>query len=77
MHRKALITTAIPEESIKETIKFINSHSIQGLKIHSTYVIKNTKLADLYLNKEYEPIKITADRLKIQGVLYGIVRKYN
>ncbi|MBQ8751417.1 MAG: transcriptional repressor LexA [Alphaproteobacteria bacterium] len=28
-------------------------------------------------NKEYEPIKITADRLKIQGVLYGIVRKYN
>ncbi|MBR5154338.1 MAG: transcriptional repressor LexA [Alphaproteobacteria bacterium] len=28
-------------------------------------------------NKDYEPIKITADRLKIQGVLYGIVRKYN
>ncbi len=28
-------------------------------------------------NKEYEPIKITADRLSIQGVLYGIVRKYN
>ena len=28
-------------------------------------------------NKEYEPIKLTADRLKIQGVLYGIVRKYN
>jgi repressor LexA len=28
-------------------------------------------------NKDYNPIKITADRLKIQGVLYGIVRKYN
>ncbi|MBQ2885772.1 MAG: transcriptional repressor LexA [Alphaproteobacteria bacterium] len=28
-------------------------------------------------NKEYNPIKLTADRLKIQGVLYGIVRKYN
>lgn len=28
-------------------------------------------------NKEYEPIKLTADRLKIQGILYGIVRKYN
>ena len=28
-------------------------------------------------NKDYEPIKLTADRLKIQGVLYGIVRKYN
>lgn len=28
-------------------------------------------------NKDYNPIKITADRLKIQGILYGIVRKYN
>lgn len=28
-------------------------------------------------NREYNPIKLTADRLKIQGVLYGIVRKYN
>ena len=28
-------------------------------------------------NKDYEPIKLTADRIKIQGVLYGIVRKYN
>lgn len=28
-------------------------------------------------NKDYEPIKITADRLKIQGILYGIVRKYS
>ena len=28
-------------------------------------------------NKDYEPIKLTSDRLQIQGVLYGIVRKYN
>ena len=28
-------------------------------------------------NKSYNTIKITKDRLKIQGVLYGIVRKYN
>jgi serine/threonine protein kinase len=28
-------------------------------------------------NKDYNPIKITKDRLKIQGILYGIVRKYN
>ncbi len=28
-------------------------------------------------NKDYNPIKLTADRIKIQGVLYGIVRKYN
>ena len=28
-------------------------------------------------NKDYSPIKLTKDRLKIQGILYGIVRKYN
>lgn len=28
-------------------------------------------------NKDYQPIKLTTDRLKIQGILYGIVRKYN
>lgn len=28
-------------------------------------------------NKDYSPIKLTADRLKIQGILFGIVRKYN
>ena len=28
-------------------------------------------------NKDYSPIKLTTDRLEIQGVLYGIVRKYN
>ena len=28
-------------------------------------------------NKDYEPIKLTADRVQIQGILYGIVRKYN
>ena len=28
-------------------------------------------------NKDYNPIILTADRVKIQGVLYGIVRKYN
>lgn len=51
----------LPKESfedIKNTIKFINKHDIQGLKIHSTYIVKNTKLADMYYNKEYEPITL-------------------
>ena len=39
-------------------IKFINSHDIQGLKIHSTYVIKNTKLEEMYNQKKYTPIEI-------------------
>jgi len=45
-------------ESIKHTVAFINSHTIQGLKIHSTYVVKNTKLANLYLDKKYIPISL-------------------
>ena len=38
--------------------KFLNKHNIQGLKIHSCYVIKNTKLAKLYENGEYLPISL-------------------
>lgn len=43
---------------LEKTIQFINKHNIQGLKIHSTYVIKNTKLADLYLSGNYSPISL-------------------
>ncbi len=45
-------------DDIKNTVTFINKHNIQGLKIHSTYVVKNTVLADMYLNKKYEPITL-------------------
>ena len=45
-------------EDIKDTVKFINKHDIQGLKIHSTYIVKNTVLANMYYNKEYEPITL-------------------
>ena len=34
------------KKDIKNTIKFLNNHKIQGIKIHSTYVVKNTILAD-------------------------------
>lgn len=45
-------------DDIKNTVTFINKHDIQGLKIHSTYVVKNTVLANMYLNKKYEPITL-------------------
>lgn len=57
----AHIMIGLPNESfedIKNTVSFINSHNIQGLKIHSTYVIKNTKLAKLYESKQYTPITL-------------------
>ena len=45
-------------EDIKNTICFINNQNIQGLKIHSTYVIENTKLADMYKKGLYIPISL-------------------
>lgn len=55
------IMIGLPNETfddLKETIKFINKHDIQGLKIHSTYVVKNTKLEELYNNGSYVPISL-------------------
>ena len=52
----AHIMIGLPNESfddIKNTVDFINKHNIQGIKIHSTYVVKNTVLADMYFNGEY------------------------
>lgn len=43
-------------DDLKNTVNFLNHHNIQGLKIHSTYVVKNTVLSELYEKGEYEPI---------------------
>ena len=55
------IMVGLPTESfndIKNTVNFINSHDIQGLKVHSTYIVKNTVLANMYNNNEYTPITL-------------------
>lgn len=55
------IMIGLPNETfddIKNTVKFLNSHNIQGLKIHSTYIVKNTKLEELYLDGKYNPITL-------------------
>ena len=46
------------KEDLKNTIEFINKHKIQGLKIHSCYVVGNTILADMYKNKKYSPLSL-------------------
>ena len=46
------------KEDLKNTIDFVNNHDIQGVKIHSTYVIKNTKLADMFFNGDYIPLTL-------------------
>ena len=57
------------QDDIAKIVNFINNHNIQGVKIHSTYVVKNTKLHNLYLEGEYEPLKFED---YIKNVIYII-----
>ena len=55
------IMVGLPGENfddIKNTVDFVNKHNIQGIKIHSTYVVKNTVLANMYFSGDYEPISL-------------------
>lgn len=57
----AHIMVGLPLETKQDlinTVNFINLHNIQGLKIHSCYVIKNTMLANMYQNGTYTPITL-------------------
>ncbi len=45
-------------ENLKNTVNFLNLHNIQGLKIHSTYITKNTVLERMYNKNEYNPITL-------------------
>ena len=46
------------EQDIKDTVDFLNQHNIQGLKIHSCYIVKNTKLEELYNSNLYTPLEL-------------------
>lgn len=46
------------KDDFMNTVKFINAHNIQGVKIHSTYIIKNTKLEEMYMRGEYKPLEL-------------------
>ena len=46
------------KEDIQNTVQFVNDHNIQGLKIHSCYIVKDTKLEEMYLEHKYKPIEL-------------------
>ena len=55
------IMIGLPNENfndVKNTVDFINLHNIQGLKIHSTYVVENTVLANMLHEGKYTPITL-------------------
>lgn len=55
------IMVGLPNETdkdLKNTVDFINKHNIKGLKIHCTYVVKNTELANMFNSGLYTPISL-------------------
>lgn len=46
------------KEDIYDTVNFLNKHNIQGIKVHSTYIVKNTKLEEMYNKGTYFPISL-------------------
>lgn len=55
----AHIIIGLPSETldhIKRTVDFLNTHRLKGIKIHSLYVMKGTKLADMYNKGLFKPI---------------------
>ena len=45
-------------KNLISTVNFINELDIQGLKIHSTYVVNGTKLCGLFEKGKYIPISL-------------------
>ena len=57
----AHIMVGLPNETYEDvmnTVDFINKHKLQGVKIHSTYVVENTKLAEMYKKGEYQALNL-------------------
>lgn len=55
------IMVGLPNENFQDiinTVNFINNHNLQGLKIHSTYVVQHTSLANMLHNGTYTPITL-------------------
>ena len=55
------IMVGLPNENLtdlKNTVNFLNQHKLQGIKIHSTYVVKNTELEKMYNTRKYTPISL-------------------
>ena len=55
------IMVGLPNENLtdlKNTVNFLNKHKLQGIKIHSTYVVKNTELEKMYNTRKYTPISL-------------------
>ena len=46
------------EKDAIKTAKYLNKFNLSGIKLHSTYVLKNTRLGEMYLRGEYTPLEL-------------------
>ena len=74
IHICAHVIIGLPGETIDEileTAKVIAALRPDGIKIHSMYIVRDTKLAQMYKNGDYEPltieeyVSVTADFLEL------------
>ena len=57
----AHIINGLPNESkemMLDTIKHLNTLNIQGIKIHSLFLLKNSKITSQYLNNEFKMLSL-------------------
>lgn len=43
------------EDDVYETVRFVNSHPVKGVKLHSLYITEDTRLCEMYRRGEYTP----------------------
>ena len=59
------------KDMMLDTVKYLNKLNIHGIKIHSLFILKNTKLAEMFLNNEFniltmdEYVDTTVEQLAI------------
>lgn len=68
------IINGLPYETkdmMLDTVKYLNNFDIQGIKIHSLFILKNTPLGDLYTKEKFnilsleEYVDITTEQLAL------------
>lgn len=55
------IMVGLPNENIVDvlnTVNYLNKFKLMGVKIHSTYIVRGTKLEQMLINKEYTPLSL-------------------
>ena len=62
------------EEDMINTVKYLNKLDIQGIKIHSLFILKNTPLEEIYLNEKFKVMSLE-DYVRVTSIQLSLLRK--